>query len=81
MKKSEFVAIYEEELARVINEGHPDYRHIPVDHVPTVVMKMVRALTAGTANCNGLALERTAKRCGVKCTRKDFIPFVQKLEE
>jgi hypothetical protein len=79
MKRTEFVAIYEEELTRANAERPAEYG-FPPHRVPEIVEKMTKAIENGSANTDGLALRRVARKVGIKPTRRDITAFVLALE-
>ena len=79
MKRTEFVTLYEEELRRAVAE-RPDEYCFPPEHAPAVAEKMTKAIENNSANCDGLALRRVARKVRIKPTQRDITAFVLALE-
>jgi len=71
-----FMAVYAEELPRVIKENPDEYAY-PVSLAPTVVERMRKAIEERTYNHGGLAFKATCKRLGIKHTRKAIKMFLE----
>jgi hypothetical protein len=70
-----FMSVYSEELRKAI-VGHPDEYAYPVEEADIVVARMAAALQRGSANVNSRAFKTTAKRLGIKPTRKDIYAYL-----
>ena len=72
--QSIFTAVYKESLTRAVKEFPAEYG-FPIDNVPIVVQRMMKALNAGTFNHDGRAFKMSCKILSIPYTRKAILEY------